>query len=300
MSLAQDIKAAVRTWSDTRPRTLQSVSGQLGISDVGGCREYARLIVTNTEPSDHRKTWAADIGTAIHSIMDDAAMQAFGDKVITNKRVTVRHGNGAELPGTPDQVYPEHNAVVDFKSKDGLATTARNGPDKQAWMQVNQYAKALVDQGTLKPEPTVYLIYVDRSGRDDRLLVFSSDYDEMIVTEAENWIDDVIYAAQHGEQASKDKPISWCEHFCEFFTTCRGEDIAPDGGLIDHPDEVNAVENYLAGKDMEKLGKQLKYEARAVLAGVEGSTGKATVRWTTITGTEGRSDSTRLDVRRVK
>lgn len=305
-TIGQVLQDKVEAYARALPRSQQSDAGQLGISDVGGCREYARLRSIGATPTERRTLWAANVGTAIHAMIDLAIEAAYGDDVITKMEVKATYPNGAVLPGHPDLVFPAWNVVVDLKTVDGLHTIRKSGPTNRQWMQVMAYGTALIEDGTFDPEKPVrcVLLYVDRSAREDEFLSFERTIDPLVMHEAAEWIDDVVYAVRHDEGASKDRPRDWCERFCDFFTACRGDDIPPEGGLIEDPEALTAIDLYLEGHEMERRGKAMKNEAKAHLDGVTGSTGKAIVRWTMVAPSEvpgyTRDGYTRLDIKPIK
>jgi hypothetical protein len=305
-TLANELEQVVHNYAKNRPRTQQSNAGILGISDVGGCREYARLRTIGVEGTDDRTLWAATVGTAIHVPLGEAIKEAYGDDVLVEHKVTCTYPSGAELPGTADAVVPKRNLVLDWKTLDGLQLIAKKGPSNQQWKQVMSYGQALVQEGVLDGDKpvTCALVYVDRSGKDNTFVAFEKTLDPVIIAEADDWITDVVYSVKHGEEASKDKPIDWCERFCEFFTVCRAADAAPEGGLIQDPDAIDAIDLYLEGQDLQRRGEKMKKEAKAHLEGVTGSTGQATVRWVQISSSEvpgyTRDGYQRLDVKPIK
>jgi hypothetical protein len=306
LTIGQVIAEKIRQHSDSHGRAAQSRAGILGISDIGNCREFARLKTIGHPESDRRSMWKANVGTAIHAYIDDAMKAQYGDDVLTGVTVNCTYPNGAVLPGHPDLVFPSSNLVVDIKTVDGLHAVRKAGPTDRQWQQVMGYAKGLMDDETFDASKTVRcaLVYADRSGREDELLSFEREYDPVVIAEASHWLEDVIYAAQHGEQASKDRPYDFCENYCEYFTDCRAADAAPEGGLIEDEDAVLAAKMYLEGHDLERKGKAMKNEAKSHLDGVTGSTGDITVKWTTVGPSEVpatvRSGYTRLDVKPVK
>lgn len=277
--IAERLSAAVNAYNASLPRSKQKV---LGVSDVGGCREYGRLKTIDAPETDVREKWAAFLGTAVHNELDDAFAYYFGKDVLVGHEVMVVYPNGSTMPGHPDWVFPTANTVVDGKTVDGLHTIRKTGPSNRQWIQVMSYAKALIEEGTLDSSKPVrcVLAFVDRSGREAGFEVFEREYDPVVIAEADNWITDVIYAVKNDEPASKDKPIDWCERFCEFYKGCRAGDAAPEGGLIEDEEVIAAVDLFVEGQELERRGKKMKDEAKGHLEGIEGSTGRATVRWT--------------------
>jgi hypothetical protein len=123
-----------------------------------------------------------------------------------------------------------------------------------------------------------------------------------VVQAATMWLDDVIYAFVHKQDARKEPAREVCEVTCGFYGTCRAMDTDVSGLLAD--DEVlAAVDMYQDGAALVKEGKRLKDQANARLNGIQGSTGEFTVRWVHVNGGPvafTRDPYERLDIRRVK
>jgi hypothetical protein len=145
-------------------------------------------------------------------------------------------------------------------------------------------------------------VWIDRSGQAKEFHVHLDTYSPEIVEEATRWLDDVAYALMHDETAQKEPPRTWCEKVCGHFADCRGLDTDVEG-LITDPSLLTAVDIYNEGTELEKLGKRMKDEAKATLAGVRGSTGEFSVRWTKVGPSEvsfTRGAHERLNIQRVK
>jgi hypothetical protein len=299
LQIGQQVMAAVDLYNQKLPRSQQRA---LGVSDVGGCREYARLVTIDAPPTDARSYWPATIGTAIDAFVKQALLDQYGDLVDTGVEVNVRYPGGAVLPGHPDAVFAVANSVMDLKTKDGVMQVARKGPSVQEKIQVNSYAAGLLQAGVLKDTPKVHIVYLDRSGGTDTY-TWTDDYDPAYLDRASEWIEDVKYAVKHSEEASKDKPYDFCERYCEFFTSCRKPDWDPEG-LLQDPEVVDAADMYLEGHRLHLEGQKMKLEAKGRLGGVNGSTGRVVVRTTWINATEVdsfvRDGYNRLDVRAIK
>jgi hypothetical protein len=148
----------------------------------------------------------------------------------------------------------------------------------------------------------VHNVYIDRSGADSTPVVWSAPYDPKEVEEAVEWLSDVIYAVQQGEEASRDKPREWCYACCPFAPACRGEDDTDVEGLIEDPFILEAIEVYNAAKDAIKLAEKDKASAASVLDRVEGRTPTHIVRWVEVGPSDvayTRSGYRRLDVKPV-
>jgi hypothetical protein len=127
----------------------------------------------------------------------------------------------------------------------------------------------------------------------------------MLTDEIDSWVGDVIYAVKNGEDASRDIPAAVCERICSHFTACRGSLETYEGGeLIMDGELLTAVDMYTEARNMEKTAKQMKDEASARLAGVNGSTGQWQVRWVEVQPSRVESFEkngySRLDIRKAR
>ena len=124
-----------------------------------------------------------------------------------------------------------------------------------------------------------------------------------------SWLDDVIYAVQMQEDASRDIPAPICERICEFYTVCRGGLPVEEGGeIIADEQRLAAIRMFDEGRSLEKMGAQMKKEAGAVLIDSNGIATIDGVRWqvrntyvnpTTVQAFE-KAGYNRLDVRKMK
>ena len=304
------IEAALTSYMDNSPRSVQSDEGRLGPSDIGFCRQKAALMVRGVEPTDSTPKWAAAVGTAVHNYVEAAIKEMFPDWLvgsIDKVRVTATLPSGVEISGHPDIVIPSENTVLDIKTVDGFAWVKREGTSQNHKFQRHLYALGLIQSGTLDSSKTVYVgnIYFDRSGKESRPLMIVEELDPMLTDEIDSWVGDVIYAVKHGEDASRDIPAAVCERICSHFTACRGALEVYDGGdLITDHDLLAAVDMYTEARNMEKTAKQMKEEAAVMLAGVNGSTGSWQVRWVDVQPTKVESFEkqgySRLDIRKAR
>lgn len=304
------IDAALVAYMDNSPRSLQADEGRLGPSDIGFCRQKAALMVKGVEPTDSTPKWAAAVGTAVHNYVEAAIKEMFPDWLvgsIDKVRVTATLPSGAEISGHPDVVIPSENTVLDIKTVDGFQWIKREGTSQNHKYQRHLYAMGLLQDGVLDKSKPVYVgnIYFDRSGKEPTPLVLVSEMDPTLTMEIDSWVGDVIYAVTHGEDASRDIPAAVCERICSHFTACRGAlEIYEGGEPITDPELVAAVDMYTEARGMEKTAKQMKDEASARLAGVNGSTGSWQVRWVEVQPTRveavERAGYSRLDIRKAR
>lgn len=300
------ITDAIRAHSAGTARTAQASAGLIGASDVGWCRNYLRHLVVGTERAlDLSLKWPAFVGTAVGDRLE-MAMEADNPDLLTQVDLVCEFPSGKQIPGHADVVQPatedDPGSVVDFKSKDGLALLENGDLDRGNAYQVIIYREALIQMGVLREGAKAYLAYVDRSGRDEIPVV--REVTDVTLEEIDEWLSDVEYAVLADDEAPRDRPYNQCELVCPFFYACRGKDEHQDGGLIEEPELVFAAEEYRRALDMEGEAKRIKEDARQVLLGVRGSTGKVTVSWSHVNGgiveSFERKPSDRISVRRVK
>ena len=283
------IASAVKSWDARRPRSAQKNAGILGPSDLGFCRQKALLTMQQQPETDvaNKGDWAAFVGTAVGERVEAALKDAFPHWIIgsiDHKRVTTTLSNGAIIGGVPDILVPAWNCVLDLKTKDGFGWVKREPWSRSYRFQTWVYAKAAAEMGLLDPTKPLYqgLIYMDRAGNEDKPYVVRQELDPLIEDELVTWVDDIIYANLHGEDASRDIPAPVCEKICEHFTACRGGLPDRDADLIDDPTMIRAAELYAEGLTLESDGRKLKKEAANALKGVSGYVGTWQVRWTHI------------------
>lgn len=297
------IRTALTVAQDRSNRSQQT---KIGASEVGFCRAKVALKVQEVPPSDSKSMWAAAVGTAVHDYVFEALRPIFPDWRIECDEVTATMPNGAEIVGHPDIIIPEWNMVVDLKTVDGLESVKRYGTSQSHKFQRWLYAKGAIQAGLLDDTKPVYVsnAYVDRSGKSDEVYVTTEDFDPTLESEINEWLNDVIYAVQHQEDAHRDIAAPVCERICEYFTVCRGSLPVSENEIIDTPEIRQAVEQFVTARDEEKTAKRLKDEARTVLTGLNGVAGGYQIRTTEIPESDvpgfTRAASTRLDVRKVR
>lgn len=278
--------------SRARPRTQQSREGLLGPSDLGWCRQSAVLKLRQTEPSDVKSTRAADWGTALHEWTFDALRTAYPSWIIEVGTVTATFKTAArtfEVTGSPDIIVPEWNAVLDLKTVDGYSFVKRQGASQNHKFQRFAYAKGAVESGVLDGGQPVYVgnVYLDRSAREPKVYVGEVvEAEAWLDAEIGQWLEDIVYAVERGEDASRDIAPSVCAQICEFFTVCRGHLPDEDAEFITDPDLVSATEMYVEGRALVKQGDKMKSEAQTMLWGHSGIAGDWQVRWTTVAESE--------------
>jgi hypothetical protein len=303
------ITTALSDYMNKSPRSVQSAEGILGPSDIGFCRQKAKLMIEGVPQTDNPPKWAAAVGTALHNYIEAAIQNNLGWLVgsIDNIRVTATLPSGVEISGHPDIVVPTSNAVLDIKTVDGYEWIKRSGTSQQHKYQRHLYAMGLIQAGILDDSKPVLVgnIYFDRSGKQAEPMVLVEEMDPTLTPEIDSWIQDVIYAVKHHEEASRDVPAAVCEKICSHFTACRGELGIEEGTVMIQDQELlSAVDMYVEARELGKRADQMKKEAQSMLTGINGSTGTYQVRWVDVAPTTVDSFEkigySRMDIRKVR
>lgn len=303
--IALIVNTAWKAKSDSTPRTMQSKRGLIGPSDLGFCRNKAALMGKGIQQSDSKSTTPADIGTAIHTWLEDALRASFPTWQI-ERRFSATFPCGAVISGSADIAVTEWNAVLDIKTVDGFEKIKRFGVSLNHKMQRHAYTLGAIQEGLLDDSQPVYVgnVYIDRSGQEPMPYVVYEEFDPGFTDVVDQWITDVIYAIQHEEDASRDIAAPVCEKICEFYSVCRGDlPIAEPTFITDEPTK-DALRLYVEGRDLVNRGKKMQEQAKTDLVGISGSDGEWTVRWTSKAGSEVpgyyRQPSESIDVRRSR
>lgn len=288
---------------DTSARSLYAQGKKVGVSDIGGCREYVRRLIADEDFTDPRKNFmAAFMGTAFGREFEDAYQRRHPHALIQQAVEVPLELQGFKfiLPGHLDIVDPKLNTIIDGKTKNGLAVVRKSGGDMQHKFQVTLYGYACVKAGLLEPEPTLALAYYDRSGVEQAPHIVMWEWDQSIFDAAIEWLNDVVYALTQGEEASKDKPRDWCYSFCPFATACRGGDTDVEG-LIEDETIVTAIDLYKDALARETAAKRDKDTAKKELVGIGGRTKNWVLRWVHINESEIKAGTRRaydkIDIR---
>jgi hypothetical protein len=288
--LAEEVRDLITKSRTHSARTIYGETG-LGVSDIGHCREYARRLILGLERSDESTSYdlAALVGTAIGREMELAYVAHVNPvariqaEVVVNFEVTIGGiPYRLNIPGHPDVVDSEADQLIDWKSFSGLGVVRANGFEQQPVFQVSLYADAAIKKGWLTKDCTLALIGLDRSGQDPEPYVQEWTFDPGIVEQAYEWLNDVLYAVANSEEASRDKPRSWCFAVCEYATNCRTDTDVE--GLIEDPFVLDAIRVYKESGDIMAKAKKDRESAASVLTHVDGRTEEWTIRHTEIGG----------------
>jgi hypothetical protein len=305
--VADMVYSAIQRYSAGGERGQQAAEFRVGVSDLGYCSERTRRMLKQEVPED-TDLLLAFLGTAIGDHVEKAIVEAY-PSALSQFEVTVPlHGDRGQVynvTGHPDLLMD--NMLLDVKTNFGLALARRLGADQQKRFQRHCYALGAHRAGLFGDIPLedvqVGNIWVDRSGVEKQVHVQLEPFSMEVVEGAARWLDEVIHAYVSDSEAMKEPPREVCAATCGFFATCRGLDTDVSGLLTD-PLIVEAVRMYKEGSSLEKEGKSLRSQAKAVLEGVEGSTGEFTLRWvhvneTVVPETRRRAYS-RPDIRPIK
>lgn len=253
-------------YAATTPRSRQT---QLGISDVGVCREKARRLLAGIEPCDAPSLRAAEMGIAVHEFVEKALR--WHGELITEYRTKVELPNGTlTIPGTVDIIDRDEPSVTDLKTvddKDELAYTRARGSTDQQRFQRHLCYLAVHQEGLVPVEGLTRNVWLPRAGDTDELVVEQEPFSLDVIAEVEEWLLHVTYAAAHGEEAPRDKPAAWCARFCQFYSDCRN---TSDSQLIDDPEFIDAAQTYDVNHNLAKMHESIAAGARKVLIPLQG------------------------------
>jgi hypothetical protein len=253
--------ALARQWDASRARSQQT---DLGLSELGGCRQAIAYTLAGTWASDVTDPWRAIVGTVLHDEWIRNMRKAADPFLEHNLHVTYR-GTG----GHPDEVDRARNRVAEWKFP-RLSTSRLWQDDPEAFAakrgQAHGYAAGLVEAGILTEDCTVVVAVMPVDGGFDDWWTHEEPFDRTIADSMADRRAEVEELVAAGELVPRDKPFTWCERFCEFFTVCRGASKAPENEPITDPEVSAAVRQYgellEAIKPLEARKKSLAVEVR--------------------------------------
>lgn len=180
--LSRQLRDRVRSWSSSRPRSLQT---KLGPSEVGTpcLRQLAYKVAQHPRVNhDGGDPWPSFVGTATHAALEDV-FDGSPEQWRTELRVVV--DDDLDLAGNTDLLRLTGGVtVVDHKVVGSTTMTKvkRHGPAGYYVVQANLYAHGLIAAGV--PVEWVAIAYWPRSGRLDGLHVWLRRYDQTVVDRA--------------------------------------------------------------------------------------------------------------------
>jgi hypothetical protein len=288
---AATYSASLNAYQALRPRSLQE---HLGVSDLGYCASKALYKLSEVEATDAPVSRSALMGTAAHDL-GAAARKAFNPALLVEVELSITLPSGIVITGHADEIDPNEPSVTDLKTvadEAALLALRKTGSTEQQRFQRQLYYLGAAQAGLVPEVGTVRNVWVDRAGQADWCYVEQEPFDINTVHAADRWLEDVIYAAKHGEEAPRDKHFDHCRSYCEFFTHCRGHQAHGDF-LITDPEMVTAAQMVVAGRAQEKEAKGLSETGKRVLAvlqqSAEGDVASFEaegfrIRWTKVNG----------------
>lgn len=289
-------------------RTAQAEDYRLGASDLGQCRSFLWRFIRQDQRHEREDIpWPAFIGTALGDRLE-SALGEVSENIEAQRAVLTTFPSGITVPGHVDlfglAYDDEPGWVLDFKAKDGTRMWVNGELDRSNVYQIATYHRALVQEGLISPEAPAYLVFLDRSGKNPEPVVRQVDVTDDLIAEIDQWVADAIEGVLSHEEPPRDRPYTWCEVACPFFLDCRGSDeTLADGRLIEAPEHLTALEQYVKGKALEKQGREMAEEAKDALVGVSGTGNGVVLSWTHVGGSEfmtRRQPYDRMNVRKLK
>jgi hypothetical protein len=276
-ALANAFYQAIQDASHESPRSQQAGRFQIGISDLGFCPERTRRMLDGQVP-DRTDVLAAWVGTAL----GDHAEQAWIAKYPEWRRqlpieVTLRVNIGdakyaVSIPGHPDLVHPS-GKMLDVKTDFGLSDVEKYGISDQQQYQRHLYGLGCWEAGYFPgvelEDVKVGNMFLDRGAVDKRAWVSLEPFNIDVVTEARDWLEDVVYHVVNNESAEKKPPRDMCAVVCGYYEECRAFDTDVTG-LVTDPDVLRHVRTYREGQEMASAGERLKKQAKVHLDGING------------------------------
>lgn len=301
--------AAIQEMSRYSDRSQQSAEFRFGVSDLGWCAEKSRRMLDRQVPEEE-ELLTAWLGTAIGDAFETAVKRKDPSAIIQSEVTITLQGEERtyELTGHPDIILPGEGLLLDGKTKFGLSTIEKTGPSLNQQFQRHVYAKAAWEAGLFSggyrlDDLKVGNVWIDRSGQEKRVHVQIEPYNEEYVRHAGEWLDSVVYAYLHGEEAEKQPPREMCAVTCGFFRVCRAYDTDVEGLLTD-PEVLASVDLIDQARKLESTARKMKAEAQNNLKGITGSTGRFSVRWIHVNESEIKPGIRRahdkLEVREIK
>lgn len=181
--LKQKLTDIILWYDKQNPRSKQV---QIGPSEIGDpCDRRIGYRIAGLEGCNTEfDPWAAIVGTALHSWLDEA-VQAWMKDTRTDDWLTETTLVLSEfIQGHADLYNKEHAAVIDWKSAgpDVMKRVKRDGPSPGYMIQTHVYGY-LFEQADM-PVRKVSLVFLPRAGWLRDMYVWSADYDRAVAEQA--------------------------------------------------------------------------------------------------------------------
>jgi hypothetical protein len=302
VDICQELLDDLYAHDQARDRSRQR---SLGMSEIGICRRRAQYIMQGQAGNGRGSGMAAIVGTALHETIA-AARKHRG--LLQEQEVRLSLLDGHTIVGHVDEIDLAKRVIRDWKgSTEGkIAEVRLHGPQQTYINQVHLYAAAALEGGLLIDDgrPVILeLIFIDRNGKVPPYC-WSTRYTPEGLAPALEWLHEVKDGVASGEWMPQDKPVTWCQDYCQFFEVCRVPWLSDDTQMTLEGEEADDARTYLDLSRREAEVVAAKAEVKGRLKGVQGVTSDGVrVRWTSY---ERDSYSVkagsveRLDVRRGK
>lgn len=288
----EEIQSQVIAWDRKRPRSQQTGIGWSGMSD---CRALMGFRLRGEWATDDVDDWPAIKGTVLHDWMTKLRSGAVnGDQALTDGsrglawNVPVSFGG---IPGTIDEVDLAGGVVTDWKFTRLASLRVWEDPEvlDERFIQPQGYCAGMLDDpfdlismwgGKAWRKPRVRLMVAPVDGTFADWRVYERDYDPWIAEQAVDRYRLVQEQVAEGEtDLPRDKPFHFCEHWCEFFQACRGDQDRPMEEITD-PEIAAAVEAYGLALEAEAKARKTKETVAPLLKGARGRARGFTVSMT--------------------
>lgn len=279
------------------PRTQQKT---LGLSSIGGCREYLRASIMGDPKDDEGLKWAAYVGTALGDYVESYLQSLTGAH--TQETVTVKLLDG-QIVATGHLDARWDSDLVDLKTKDGLADVRREGPSFKYQAQLACYFMGCVQMKKLDTNAYAHLVFLDRSGSDPDPYVWTMDWERclLIIEALEARLMGLATALATGQERGylRDEPESWCYYTgCPFYSKCWDGYMPTE--RITNEKEIAALLAFDDARTNAKDWDEIRRTRRDELQGVEGVMPNGWVASWKVTGTASGGESSRFELRKPK
>lgn len=221
--VAHPLGIALRTHLEAvdadRPRSKQT---SIGASQLGGCRRQVWLKIDGAPEINETDKLAALMGTAIHSMIEEAFRRADP----AGKRYLLE----VTVPGLPDiglgDAHVDCYDIEDEAVNDWKSITKKNaayfGSQKQ-WWQVSTYGHRMIAAGY--PVKKVRLVGIPRDGTFNDLMILERPYDERLALQAMGWLENLWTWDRSTGLPPADLSGRICTEFCPFYgpEICMGK-----------------------------------------------------------------------------
>jgi hypothetical protein len=171
--LANEITNIITEASRYSPRSQQVYIGPSEVGEQCVRRLAYKLLDWDKANESSGGSWAANVGTAIHSFLEEI-FSKFPEKYEVEQKVQIR----ANLSGTVDLFDIEKGYVLDWKttSPAGVKAKRSEGATSQQITQVQLYGYGKAQQGAVVNK--VGLVFLPTGGQITDMHIELYDYDE--------------------------------------------------------------------------------------------------------------------------